>query len=137
MTPPDPPHQHPPTDAVRELLAAIHDYLDLPFVADWAEEPKRDAELQDRVAQLGGWLEVVLAGGTAQDALETVRASQGRVLPFTPETPDQTAERHAMLAAHLAERHQPGLTIVAASGAQAYPHTTRPPRPVGAAQTGR
>jgi hypothetical protein len=91
---------------VRDLLQAIHDYLDLPFVADWDEEPKRDAELQDRVMQLVGWLEAVLASGTVEEATETVRASQARLLPFTAETPAQTTERHAKLAARLAERRR-------------------------------
>jgi hypothetical protein len=112
MTPPNPPPRHPPTDAVRDLLQAIHDYLDLPFVADWDEEPERDAELQDRVAQLVGWLEVVLDDGTVEDAAKTLRASLARALPFTPETPAQTAERHARLAARLAERRRSGLTVV-------------------------
>jgi hypothetical protein len=107
--PPNPPQQDPPTSVVRELVQALHDHLDLPPVADWAEEPKRDAELRERVAQVVGLLEVVLAGGTVQDAEETIRASQPRALPFTPETPAQTAERHARLAALLAERRGSGL----------------------------
>ena len=109
MTALDPPQRDPPTSTVHELVQALHDYLDLPPVADWDEESKREAELRERVAQVVGWLEVVLAGGTVQDAAETIRASQARALPFTPETPAQTAERHARLAALLAERRRPGL----------------------------
>ena len=109
MTALDPPQQDPPTSTAHELVQALHDYLDLPPVADWDEESKRDAELRERVAQVVGWLEVVLAGGTVQEAAETIRASQAQALPFTPETPAQTAERHARLAALLAERGRPGL----------------------------
>jgi hypothetical protein len=56
-----------------------------------------------------GLLEVVLAGGAVQDAAKTMRASQARALPFTPESPAQTAERHARLAALLARRRRSGL----------------------------
>jgi hypothetical protein len=104
----DPPQQDPPASPVRELVQALHDYLDLPPVADSAEEPKRDTELTERVARVVGLLEVVLAGGTVQDAAETIRASQALALPFTPETPAQTAERHTRLAALLAGRRRSG-----------------------------
>jgi hypothetical protein len=93
-------------DAARELLQAIHDYLDLPFVADWAEEPKRDKELQDRVAQLVGRLEIALADDAVEGIAETIRGDQARALPYAPETPAQTAERHATLAAELARRRE-------------------------------
>jgi len=109
MTALDPPQQDPPTSTVHELVQALHDYLDLPPVADWDEEPKRDAELRERVAQVVGWLEVVLAGGTVHDAAEIIRARQTQTLSFTPETPAQTAERHARLVALLAERRRSGL----------------------------
>ena len=116
MTAIDPPQRDPPTSAVRELVEALHDYLDLPPVADWAEEPKRDAELRERVGQVVGWLEVVLAGGTVQDATETIRASEAQALPFAPETPAQTSERHARLAALLAEPPRSGLNGDTADG---------------------
>ncbi len=45
---------HKPAGATRELLQAIHDHLDLPYVADWDEEPKRDEEMRDRVDRLVG-----------------------------------------------------------------------------------
>jgi hypothetical protein len=114
MTVPDPPLGHPPAGAVRELLQAIRDYLDLPPVADWDEEPKRDAELQDRVGHLVGRLEVILTDGTVEDAVETIRGELARELPYTPETAAQMAERHAMLAAHLTER--PPLKLIGDRG---------------------
>jgi hypothetical protein len=89
---------------VRELFQAIRDWLDLPAVANWDEEPERDAELRDRVGHLVGLLEVLLTTGTVEDTAKAVRSAMTRDLPYTAETPAQTAERHAMLAAHLAGR---------------------------------
>ena len=109
MTALDPPQQDPPAGAVRALLQAIRDYLDLPAAALLAEDPEREAELQDRVAEVIEWLETVLAGGSIALAAETIRADQARLLPFEPETPAQAAERQAKLAALLAERRRSGL----------------------------
>ena len=95
--------QHKPAGATRELLQAIHDHLDLPYVADWDEEPKRDEEMRDRVGRLVGLLETMLDGGTIEGAADTVRGWLGRPLPYQPETPAQAAERHARLARTLRE----------------------------------
>lgn len=66
--------------------------------------------------QLVGWLEGALADGTVEDAFETVRAGLAIALPFTPEGPAQTAERHARLAARLAELRRSRLTVIADRG---------------------
>jgi hypothetical protein len=99
--------RHKPAGATRELLQAIHDYLDLPFVADWDEEPTRDSELLERAARLVGRLETMLDSGTIEDAADTVRGWLGKPLPYEPETPAQTAERHARLARTLREMREP------------------------------
>ena len=94
--------------ATRELLQAIHDLLDLPYVADWDQEPRRDEELRERVARLVGRLETVLDGGTIEDAVAAVREWLDEPLPYEPETPVQTAERHARLARTLREMRGSG-----------------------------
>ncbi len=99
--------RHEPARATRELLQAIHDLLDLPYVADWDEEPKRDEEMWDRVARLVSVLEAMLESGTIEGAAATVRGRLGKPLPYEPETPAQTAERHARLARTLREMQEP------------------------------
>lgn len=100
--------QQAPAGATRELLQAICDHLDLPYVADWDEEPKRDEEMRERVGRLVGLLETMLDGGTIEGAADTVRGWLDEPLPSSSRHPAQTAERHARLARTLREMRGSG-----------------------------
>jgi hypothetical protein len=104
----------PLTAAERELLAAIRELLDIPQAAEYDDLKGRSDTLCSRVSQLVGCLDV--AGDcTHSSTIATVRSIAGTPLKYTPETPEQAAEREAAFRAkypQLFSAEQPSLAEI-------------------------
>jgi hypothetical protein len=82
------------TAAERALLTAILGVVDLPHGAGYGDMQGRDVTLRTRAARLSGVLEGAISSDCSLDSVITVaRGIAAGPLEYTPESPQQTAER--------------------------------------------
>jgi hypothetical protein len=84
------------TAAERALLTAILGVIDLPHGAEYGDIEGRDQTLRSRAAELSGCLQEAASSDYSLDSVITIaRSIAARPLKYTPETPEQVAEREA------------------------------------------
>lgn len=84
------------TAAERALLTAILGVVDLPYGAGYGDMEGRDKTLRSRAGRLSGCLREAASSDCSLDSvITTARSIAAGPLEYTPETPEQEAERIA------------------------------------------
>jgi hypothetical protein len=99
---------NPLTAAERALLTAILGVVDLPYGAEYGDMEGRDKTLRARAARLSGCLQQAASSDCSLDSVITVaRGIAAGPLEYTPQSPQQAAEREQERIRRAAAAEQP------------------------------